>query len=139
MTWVQNQLIGVNTGEIIAGNVGAGDRFDYTVHGDEECLRELGATENWPRITEYQHPKHSLSDFYRAGYFSGDLRARMHTGDQIYFCLYNGEKDPCDWSRGIAVVIETPKDREHPLLLASILDYPQPQPWQGDKAKPKAA
>ncbi len=26
--------IGVNTGEIIAGNVGAGDRFNYTVHGD---------------------------------------------------------------------------------------------------------
>lgn len=26
--------IGVNTGEVIAGNVGAGDRINYTVHGD---------------------------------------------------------------------------------------------------------
>jgi adenylate cyclase len=26
--------IGINTGELIAGNVGAGSRYNYTVHGD---------------------------------------------------------------------------------------------------------
>jgi hypothetical protein len=107
-------------------------------HADEESLREMGATENWPRITEYQHPSHNLTDFSRPGYFTGDLRARMHVGDQIYYCLYAGSKDPCDWQRGIAVVIEVPSSREEPLILAGILEYPQPQPWTGEK-KDKAA
>ena len=26
--------VGVNTGQVVAGNVGAGDRMNYTVHGD---------------------------------------------------------------------------------------------------------
>ena len=105
---------------------------------DEECLRELGATENWPRTCEYWHPKHSLSDFSKPGYFDGDLRARMHPGDQIYYCLYGGSKDPCDWQRGIAVVVDVPSSRQDPLILAGILEYPAPQPWTGDK-KDKAA
>jgi hypothetical protein len=105
---------------------------------DEESLREMGATESWPRTCEYAHPKHDLETFYRPGYFQGDLRARMHVGDLIHFSLYNGSKDPYLWSRGIAVVIETPKDRELPLLLASLLTHPQPTPWMGDK-KDKAA
>ena len=102
---------------------------------DEESLREMGATETWPRTCEYAHPKHGLADLFRPGYFTGDLRARMHVGDLIHFSLYNGSKDPYLWSRGIAVVIETPKDREHPLLLASLIDYPRPQPWTGDKSE----
>jgi hypothetical protein len=108
-------------------------------YADEECLRELGATENWPRTCEYWHPKHSLSDFMRPGYFTGDLRARMHPGDVIHHCLYGGSRDPCDWARGVCVVIEVPSHSEQPLILAGLIEYPSPTPWRGDDDKSKAA
>ncbi len=65
MTWVQNQLIGVNTGEIIAGNVGAGDRFNYTVHGDAVNLAarlEQLNKEHRTRIIVSESTVDSLSD-----------------------------------------------------------------------------
>ena len=106
---------------------------------EEEGLRDLGQTETWPRILEYRNPKHSLADMMKPNYFSGDLRSRMHTGDEIHYILYGGSKLPSDWQRGICVVLENPNTREQPLILAGIVAYPQPTPWRGDNDKSKAA
>jgi class 3 adenylate cyclase len=57
--------IGVNTGEIIAGNVGAGDRFNYTVHGDAVNLAarlEQLNKEHRTRIIVSESTVDSLSD-----------------------------------------------------------------------------
>jgi len=106
---------------------------------DSECLRDLGATENWPRTCEYGHPKHSLQDLMTPGYFAGDVRSRMHVGDIIYFTMYGGSKLPSEWVRGVAVVEENPTGKQFPLILAGIIAYPQPQPWRGEVSKGKAA
>ena len=106
---------------------------------DEEGFRELGQTETWPRISEYRHPKHSLADMMVPGYFSGELRKRMHPGDEIHYILYGGSKLPSEWQRGICVVESVPSHREQPLILAGLIEYPQPTPWRGDDDKSKAA
>lgn len=106
---------------------------------DEESLRDLGATKNWPRTCEYAHPTHTISDLMRPGYFQGELRKRMHTGDTIHYCLYHGSKLPSEWIRGIATVQANPNTREQPLILASVFEYPQPKIWDGEVPKGKAA
>ena len=51
---------------------------------EEEGYRELGQTETWPRIIEYRHPKHFLTDLMTPGYFRDEVRTRMHPGDEIH-------------------------------------------------------
>ena len=62
-------------------------------------------------------------------------KALFGVSDQIHYCMYGGSKDPCDWSRGVCVVIEAPSSREYPLLLAGIIEYPQPVAWRDDKTE----
>ena len=62
----------------------------------------------------------------------------MHPGDAIHYTLFEGSKDPREWSRGVCVVIEVPSVRVEPLILGGLIEYPQPTPWTGDK-KEKAA
>jgi hypothetical protein len=97
--------------------------------------------EEWPRTCEYAHPRHTLSDLMRPGYFQGELRKRMHTGDIIHYYMYGGSKSPSQWERGNCVVEENPNIRELPLILAGFVEYPQPTLWRGDdeKATKKAA
>ena len=106
---------------------------------DEESLRDLGATENWPRTCEYSHPSHSLADLMRPGYFQGEVRNRMHVGDTIHYTMYGGSKLPSEWQRGICVVEDVPSAREHPLILAGIIEYPAPTIWDGEIPKTTAA
>ena len=61
---------------------------------DGEGLAELGATHTWPRVCEYRHPKHTLANLMRPGYFEGETRSRMHIGDEIHFTMYGGHKSP---------------------------------------------
>ncbi|NCF29113.1 MAG: hypothetical protein GWP69_17140 [Gammaproteobacteria bacterium] len=77
----------------------------------------------------------------RPGYFQGELRKRMHTGDIIHYYMYGGSKSPSQWERGNCVVEENPNIRELPLILAGFVEYPQPTLWRGDdeKATKKAA
>src|SRR4051812_37118383 len=81
---------------------------DTVPHGDQEGLRELGATEFFPRHWEYRHPKHTFDDLRRPGYFSGDARSRLKVGDELHYCMQGGSKSPSDWQRGICVVEENP-------------------------------
>ena len=91
-----------------------------------------------PRM-EYRHPKHSLADLMRPGYFQSELRKRMHPGDEIHYILYGGSKLPSEWERGICIVESVPSHREQPLILAGLIEYPAPTPWRGDDDKSKAA
>jgi hypothetical protein len=102
---------------------------------DEEGFRELGQTETWPRSSEYRHPKHTLADMMVPGYFTGELRKRMHTGDEIHYILYGGSKNPCAWERGVCVVADNPNTDQQPLILAGYVEYPQPTPWRDDGKK----
>ena len=102
---------------------------------DEEGFRELGQVETWPRISEYRHPKHTLAQMMVPGYFSGELRARMHVGDECHYILYGGSRDPLEWERGICVVVENPKSKRDPLILAGYVKYPKPEIWGEIKKK----
>jgi len=97
---------------------------------DPEGLRELGATEFFPRSHEYRHKHHALADLMRPGYFSGEARERLREGDEIYYVLRGGEKIPSQWVRGICVVEEIPSSRELPVILAGIVQLPQATPWR---------
>lgn len=98
---------------------------------DDDGLRELGATESYPRHHEYRHAQHTVEDLMRPGYFGGELRSRLRVGDEIHFCMQGGEKLPSQWRRGICVVEEVPNDRDLPVILAGYCEYDQPTPWRG--------
>jgi hypothetical protein len=95
---------------------------------DPEGLRELGATEYWPRRLEYLTRKHSMRDVIRPGYFCGEARARMHVGDEIFVTACNDSKVPSEWDRLILVVEEIPSTTAHPLIVSILLRFHKPTP-----------
>ena len=50
--------------------------------------------------------------------------------------MHGGKKLPSEWERGVCVVLEIPSHREHPLILAGIVEYPQPVAWRDDETAP---
>ncbi len=109
---------------------------------DDNGLRELGATEFYPRHWEYRHPKHTFDDLRRPGYFMDEARARLQVGDEIHYCMQGGNKLPSEWHRGVCVVEEKPNTKQRPLILAGYVRYSKPTPWRvgalEDEAKVKA-
>ena len=103
--------------------------------GDFDGLRELGATEFFPRTWQYRHIKHTLKDLQRPGYFDGETRDRLRVGDEIHYCMQGEKKLPSLWERGIAVVETNPNSNLLPLILAGFVRYSQPIPWTGEKVK----
>jgi len=104
-----------------------------------EGLRELGATEFYPRMWQYRNKKHTLDDLTRPNYFgAGDTRDNLRVGDEITFCLELGKKLPSEWTRGIVVVEELPNTRQLPLIVAAIVLYPAAKPCVSD-SKSKVA
>lgn len=97
---------------------------------DPDSLRELGATEFWPRRWEYMHRRHTLTDIMNPGYFTGESRERLHVGDEIWFTLCGNSKLPSEWQRGIAVVEEVPNEARLPVILAGFHRFGRPTPWR---------
>jgi hypothetical protein len=95
-----------------------------------EGLRELGATEFYPRAWEYRHAEHTLKDLMRPGYFSDEARARLRVGDEIHYFMQGGKQLPSEWERGICVVEVNPNSKELPLILAGYIQYGSPTPWR---------
>ena len=95
-----------------------------------EYLRPLGANEFFPRSWEYRHPKHTLEDFMRPGYMTGEARALLRPGDDIFYVLGGGKPAPSDWQRGLCTVEEVPNSSELPVILAGYHRFSSATPWR---------
>ena len=102
---------------------------------DFHGLRELGAMEFVPRKFQYGHKHHSLRDLMIPGYFRDDARDHLNVGDELYYTMCGGSKDPEKWDRGVAVVITKSSHREEPIVLAGISRWPKPTSWAGATAQ----
>src|SRR3989344_6104232 len=100
---------------------------------DFNGLRELGATEFYPRSLEYRHSTHTLKEFQRPGYFVDETRDHLREGDEIFYTLKGGKELPSEWTRGIAIVESVPNSKDRPLILAGLVQLPNAEPWTGDK------
>lgn len=127
-------------GELDGLTLATGRPGDKVPAADGDHLCELGATEYFPRKWQYLHPKHTLRDVLRPGYFAGDERARLNVGDEIFYTMCGGSKLPSEWARGIIVVETKSTIREAPLGIAIIHRYPKPTPVAHDgEASERAA
>ena len=84
----------------------------------------------------------TLEEIFRVVRPGGELhiadwgtRDNLRVGDEIHFCLEGGKKLPSEWVRGIVVVEELPNTRELPLIVASIILYPEAKPCIDNKTK----
>ena len=113
---------------------------------DFHGLREYGDHAFVPRKFQYGHKQHTLRDLMVPGYFRDDARDHLNVGDELYYTMCGGEKDPTKWDRGVAVVIEKSSHRAEPIVLAGILRWAKPTSWAGagpsktesDEADPKS-
>ena len=96
---------------------------------DFHGLRELGAMEMFPRRWGYGHKNHTLRDLMTPGYFKDEARDFLNIGDEIYYTMCGGEKDPEKWSRGVCVVITKSNSREEPVILGGTFRFAKPTPW----------
>lgn len=103
-----------------------------TPAADDHRLRDLGATEAFPRKWEYLHPAHRLRDLVRPGYFGGEARARLRPGDEIHYTAGAGRPSPSEWERGILIVEENPSTRERPLIVAILHRHGKATPVRHD-------
>ena len=97
---------------------------------DYNGLRELGASEFYPRSWEYRDKDNGLDDFMRPGFFTDETRDHLRAGDEIYYVLQGGKSLPSEWVRGICVVEEIPNSRDRPVILAGLVQLPAATPWR---------
>lgn len=82
----------------------------------------------------YFHPKHTLKDMQRPGYFpqtDDGWGLQLSVGDEIRYTLGCGSNDPADHERGWCVVLEKPSDKDLPIILGGFCEYPRATPWRG--------
>jgi hypothetical protein len=112
-------------GRTLSVDIAPGTKVPAADHG---ALRPLGANKFYPRVWQYRHRQHLLTDFMRPGYFTGEARAMLRPGDEIYYCLECGSKTPSEWTRGMCVVEEVPSSRELPLTTPRRTPRRRPDP-----------